>query len=143
MKINLHGASDEYTVMLRFVAGDSTMKTIVRVLAVAAAAAAASTALAGDRLSEAAYLKAAHCQGLAHAASLGAVDTTGIDALMREQGEGRDVRVRNQAKAIRAETTAAAESAKNKARLVNERDTRCSAWVQSTAMAASGSSAAR
>ena len=143
MKINLHGTPDEYTVMLRFVAGDSTMKTTIRVLAIAAAAAAASTALAGDRLSDAAYLKAARCQGLAHAASLGAVDTTGIDALMREQGADRHVSLRNEAKTIRADTTARAQKSGDKARLINERDTRCSAWVQSTAMAASGSAAAR
>ena len=119
------------------------MKSIVRVLAVVAAASAAGTALAADRLSEAAYLKAARCQGLAHAASLGAVDTSGIDVFMREQGEGRDARVRNQAKTIRAETKESAEAANNKTRFKQERDTRCAAWVQTTAMASSGSAAAR
>ena len=120
------------------------MKSIVRVLATVAVASSAGVALAADRLSEAAYLKAARCQGLAHAASLGAVDTTAIDSLMAAQGEGRDARVRNQARTIRTETQEGAEAARNKQRLVQERDTRCAAWVKSnTAVAASGGVAAR
>ena len=119
------------------------MKTVARLSAVVVSAAAVTSALAGDRLSEAAYLKAARCQGLAHAASLGAVDTTGIDALVREQGEGRDVRVRNQARALRADATKTAESAVNKQRLIQERDTRCAAWVKTQTVAASGATAAR
>ncbi len=120
------------------------MKSIARLLAVTVAAAAATTAVASDRLSEAAYLKAARCQGLAHAASLGPVDTTGIDALMLEQGEGRDARLRNQAKTIRAETQADVEGARNKSRFAQERETRCAAWVKpATAVAASGAAAAR
>ena len=119
------------------------MKTIARTLAVLVSAAAATTALAGDRLSEAAYLKAARCHGLAHAASLGAVDTTAIDALMREQGEERDPRVRNQARALRTDAQETAERAVNKGRLIQERNTRCAAWVTSQEMAASGGAAAR
>lgn len=119
------------------------MKTVVRVLAVALSAAAATSALAGDRLSEAAYLKAARCQGLAHSAALGPVDTTAIDALMRSQGEGRDVRVRNQAKMARLDAQQSAERPASRSRLVQERDTRCTAWVQSQTVAKSSGAAAQ
>ena len=111
------------------------MKTIVRVLAIAASAAVATTAIAGDRLSDSAYLKAARCQGLAHAAALGPVDTSGIDALMAANAENRDVRLRNEAKVVRADAKAAAERPGARARLTKERDTRCTAWVSSTALA--------
>ena len=131
-------------VMLRSVAGESDMKSTVRVLAALAGAAVATTALAEPRVSEAAYLKAARCQGLAHAGSLGAVDTSGIDSFMKVQGEGRDPRVRNQARTIRSDATEGAEAANNKARLIQERDARCSAWLKSnTAVANSGAAAAR
>ena len=119
------------------------MKTIARVLAVVVSAAAATTAVAGDRLSEAAYLKAARCQGLAHATALGAVDTAGIDAFMKAQGEGRDARVRNQAKTIVADTRDAAQRAVNKTRFTEERDSRCAAWLGPKIVANSGAVAAR
>ena len=119
------------------------MKTIVRVLAALMSAAVAATAVAGERLSESAYLKAARCQGLAHAASLGAVDTAGIDAFMKAQGEGRDPRVRNQARTIRADARDTAERAVNKARLTQERDARCVAWLGPKIVANPGAVAAR
>ena len=120
------------------------MKTIVPGLAVAAAVlAAATTVAASDRLSEAAYLKAARCQGLAHAAALGPVDTTGIDAVMKVQAQGRDVRLRNQARVARAEAQESAANPANRSRLVQERDTRCAAWVSSQALANSSGPAAR
>ena len=119
------------------------MKTSIRLLAVLVSVAAAGSAVAGDRLSEAAYLKAARCQGLAHAASLGPVDTSAIDAVMREQAKGRDPRVRNQATELRNEARRGAENATSKAKLMNERDTRCAAWVTSRTIADSGAAAAR
>ena len=119
------------------------MKTIARVLAVVVSAAAATTAVAGDRLSEAAYLKAARCQGLAHATTLGPVDTAGIDAFMKSQGEGRDARVRNQAKMIVADVRDTAQRAGNKARYAQERDSRCAAWLGPKTVANSGAVAAR
>jgi hypothetical protein len=119
------------------------MNTSYRLVAMLVSLAAAGSAVASDRLSEAAYLKAARCQGLAHAASLGAVDTSGIDAMMREQGKGRDPRVRNQATELRNEARRGAESATNKARLLNERDTRCAAWLAPRTVADAGVAAAR
>ena len=128
---------------MSFLVGNNLMNTSFRVLAVLVSMAAAGSAVAGDRMSEAAYLKAARCHGLAHAASLGSVDTTAIDAVMREQGKGRDPRVRNQAVELRNEARRGAESATNKAKLMSERDTRCAAWLTSRTVADSGASAAR
>jgi hypothetical protein len=119
------------------------MKTSSKLLALLVSAAAAGTALASDRLSEAGYLKAARCQGLAHAQALGPVDTTTIDTLMRVQGEGRDASVRNRARALRAEAAEDASRPANGARLLKERNARCAAWVQSQEIAASGGTAAR
>ena len=117
------------------------MKTIARVLAVVVSVAAATTAVAGDRLSEASYLKAARCQGLAH--GLGPVDTTAIDTVVRTQGEGRDVRLRNEARTARLEAQEAAAKSANKSRLTNELNTKCVAWVNTQSLANSGAVSAR
>jgi hypothetical protein len=119
------------------------MKTSILAFLLLVSAAAAGAAVAGDRLSEAAYLKAARCQGLAHAASLGPVDATAIDALMLAQGEGRDVRVRNQAKLLSADARRTADRALNKASLTRELGTRCAAWVSTQTVARSDRTTAR
>jgi hypothetical protein len=92
-------------------------------------------AAAGDRVSDANYLKAARCQGLAHAT--GGTDTSGIDAFVQAQGEKRDPRLRNQARAARADAEREAQSEAKRARLTAELNGRCAAWTGTTQVAAS------
>ena len=112
------------------------MRLITAAFFAASLVAAAMPAAAKERVSDAAYLKAARCQGLAHAAVLGASDTTGIDAFVSAQGEGRDARLRNQARTIRADAQAEAKSEAKRARLSAELSNRCAAYTGTTQVAA-------
>jgi hypothetical protein len=101
----------------------------------------AAPATAGDRASDAGYLRAARCQGLAHAAELGSVDTSSIDAYVKTQSVSRSETLRRQAKAAGLEARADAMSAGKRARLTAERDRLCKAWIQPTQVASSGAAA--
>ena len=112
------------------------MRLITAAFFAASLAAAAMPAAAKDRLSDANYLKAARCQGLAHAAVLGASDTSGIDAFVNAQSEGRDARLRNQARTIRADAQNEAKAEAKRARLSAELSGRCAAYTGTTQVAA-------
>ena len=99
---------------------------------------AAAPATAGDRASDAGYLRAARCQGLAHATELGSVDTAAIDAYVKAQSTARSETLRRQAKAVGLEARADAMSNTKRARLTAERDRLCKAWIQPTQVAAGG-----
>jgi hypothetical protein len=101
---------------------------------------AAAPATASDRASDNGYLRAARCQGLAHAAELGSVDTTAIDAYVKAQATGRNNTLLRQAKAANQEARAEAAAAGKRARLTAERDRMCKAWIQTTQVASSGAS---
>ncbi len=103
---------------------------------------AAAPATAGDRASDAGYLRAARCQGLAHATELGSVDTTAIDAYVKAQSTARSDTLRRQAKAVGLEARADAMSVGKRARLTAERDRLCKSWISSTQVASSGATAA-
>jgi hypothetical protein len=103
---------------------------------------AAAPATAGDRASDAGYLRAVRCQGLAHATELGSVDTSTIDAYVKAQGAARSDSLRRQAKAIGLEARADAMSNSKRARLTAERDRLCKAWIQPTQVAATGGTGA-
>ena len=64
------------------------MKKII-LTAIIAASAIASAAQAGTS-TDAAYLQAARCRGLASSQGLGAVDTANVDAFLKQEGTSRD-----------------------------------------------------
>ena len=76
------------------------MKTTICALAMLATASTAGIALAADRVSDAQYLTAARCQGVARAA---ASDTGAIDSFLAAQKTGRDPYVLDQADNARRE----------------------------------------
>ena len=110
------------------------MRLVTTALFIASLAAVSAPASAGDRLSDADYLRAARCQGIA--AKLGGPDTGGIDALVRTQGERRDARLRNQARAARADAEREAAADARRARLTAELNGRCATFMSTTQVAA-------
>lgn len=64
----------------------------MRIAAIALAAAglfAAGSAIAAERVSDSAFIKANRCRGLAAAEGMGQVDTQSLDAFIKEQGHSR------------------------------------------------------
>jgi hypothetical protein len=110
------------------------MRLVTTALFIASLAAVSAPAMAGDRVSDSDYLKAARCQGIA--AKLGGPDTSGIDAFVRTQGERRDVRLRNQARTARADAEREAGAEAKRARLTAELNGRCAAFMSTTQVAA-------
>ena len=100
------------------------MKTLAQVLAALAALSGASVAVAGDRATDARYLAAARCQGLAQAVS---ADTTQIDAYVKAQGRHRAQHVVDKADAARREARRELSRADGYTlqRLTAERGARC------------------
>jgi hypothetical protein len=110
------------------------MRLITAAFLAASLTSLALPAAAGERVSDATYLKAARCQGLAH--SIGA-DTSGIDSFVQAQGEKRDARLRNQARSVRADAQREAQSEAKRVRLSAELNGRCAAWTGATQVASS------
>ena len=115
---------------------------LIASLVTVAAIVAAVPASAHDRLSEASYLRAARCQGLAHAVQLGATNTASIDAFMKAQGERRSPELRNRARAERQSAQREAASASALTRLQAELQGRCSSLVGAGQVAAVQTTAA-
>ncbi|UAL12460.1 hypothetical protein [Caulobacter segnis] len=107
------------------------------VLSAAAAPAFAQSA----RWTDAEYLKAGRCLGLAQSAELGAVDVTGLSARIKDQAKGREPYVRDRGETLRDEARRAGNTRNDavKARLLAERDGSCKAFL-GTSVAASGAS---
>ena len=119
------------------------MRLVTAALVVSSLAALAAPAHAGDRLSDAAYLRAARCQGLVRAPALAVSDTSAMDELFAAQSKGRSPRLRNEARAVRAEATRDAENQNKRTRLANELNSRCAEFLRPTQVAASEAAAAR
>jgi hypothetical protein len=118
------------------------MRLIAAAIATAVLAVASAPAVASERVSDATYLTAAKCQGLAHASQLGAMDTGAIDAFMKTQGRMRDSIVRDRGEAVRKSALRSARSDDARQRLVAQRDSLCAAFKSPTQIAAgSGGSA--
>lgn len=121
------------------------MRLIAAAFATAVLAVGSAPAVASERASDAAYLSAAKCQGLAHASQLGAMDTGAIDAFMKAQGRMRDTIVRDRGEAVRKAALRSARSQDGRQRLIAQRDSLCATFKSSTQVAggagASGSSA--
>lgn len=117
-------------------------KLIVIALTGAALASAAAPALAqSTRWTDAEYLKAGRCLGLAQSTELGAVDSTGLAARIKDQTKGREPYVRDRGETLRDEARRAGNTRNDalKGRLMAERDGSCKAFL-GTSVAASGAS---
>ena len=104
------------------------MKKII-VAAVALFAAGAAQAATG--VSNLQFLEAARCRGLAASETLGKVDTSAIDAFLRQEGSSRELPVRASAskKIVGAQKEADKAEGDKKAKLLAERDGVCAVWI--------------
>jgi hypothetical protein len=117
-------------------------KLIAVALAGAALSAAAAPAFAqSGRWTDAEYLKAGRCLGLAQSADLGAVDASGLAARVKDQAKGREPYVRDRGETLRDEARRSGSTRNDalKARLLAERDGSCRTFL-GTSVATSGAS---
>lgn len=113
-------------------------KFIALALAGAALTAAAAPAFAeAARWTDAEYLRASRCLGLAEAKALGPVDASALTARVKDQGPGREPYLRDRAGALREEARRAGRTGGEdaKAKLMAEREGACQAYL-STEVAA-------
>ena len=118
------------------------MRLITAVLFAAGLTAAAMPAAASDRerVSNAKYIEATRCQGLAQAGVLGAVDTSSLDAFVREQAGARDARTERTARAARRQ----AQRIDGDMALTASRGAQtCAAWLNPAQVARGSGAAAR
>jgi len=117
-------------------------KFITIALAGAALSAAAAPAFAAERWSDAEYLKASRCLGLAESANLGAVDATALAAEVKDQGRGRDPLLRDRSDVQRDDARRAGKTRSDvlRAKLLAERDGVCKAYLQVTVASGGASS---
>ena len=103
-----------------------TSKSILIAIACSSVAI-AGAASAHPRLSDAQYLAGARCQALMSSASLGKVDTTAIDAVLKVQAASRMPAINDKAAEVREDTSRSAAHAGPTARgaLIAERDGSC------------------
>ena len=91
----------------------------------------AGAAQAATNVSNFQFLQAARCRGLAASESLGKVDTTAIDAFLKQEGESREGVVKTSASNKISGALREADTAKGdkKAKLLAERDGVCAVWI--------------
>ncbi|HEY1449106.1 MAG TPA: hypothetical protein VGF33_11280 [Caulobacteraceae bacterium] len=82
-------------------------------------------------LTDSQYIAAAHCQGLFDSRSLGAVDASGINAVMKSEGAYRGPEVADRADQARSDARRSADHAGSlmKSQLASERDGACQVWA--------------
>lgn len=117
-------------------------KLIAITLTTAALAATAAPAFArADRWSDAEYLKANRCLGLAQSAGLGPVNADALTARIKDEGRGRDSSIRDRGATTREDAQRAGKTRNEvvKAKLLAERDGSCRAFI-GTSVATSGAS---
>ncbi len=109
------------------------MRTTVILLAAASLAAVAAPALAAERLTDAQFVRANRCLGLAEAKALGDADAAGLQSLIKAQRQGRHSSTDDRAAAARmdAKREAARADGDAKSALVEERDVACKSLGQS------------
>jgi hypothetical protein len=108
------------------------MKTLIAAAALMiAATATAAAAQPTARLSDAQFVKAARCKGLAKSEALGAVDTSALDAVIKANKRARADFVVD--RAMNAQNDAQSEAARaddaRKAELIAERNGACAAFA--------------
>lgn len=103
------------------------------------AGAAAPAFAQSTRWTDAEYLKAGRCLGLAQSTELGAVDASGLAARIKDQAKGREPYVRDRGETLRDEARRAGNTRNEvlKGRLLAERDGSCKTFL-GTSVAASG-----
>jgi hypothetical protein len=108
------------------------MSGLGNLIAIAALASTGAAMAAPTQLSDSQYIAAAHCQGLFDSRSLGAVDASGINAVMKSQGATRLPDVLSRADEARAEARRSADHAGSlmKSQLASERDGACQVWAR-------------
>lgn len=112
----------------------TALSNFVAAATIAAGAAALATAAfaSGPKLSDSQYLAAAHCQGLFASKSLGSVDASAINAMMKSEGASRTPAVLDRADDARNQAMSQASHAGPAVRsqLVSERDGACQTWAK-------------
>jgi hypothetical protein len=107
------------------------MKTLLITGILLAGAASAAAAQPVARLSDAQFVKAARCKGLAKSEALGAADTAGIDAVLKVNKRGRADHIVE--RAMNAQNDAQSEAGRaddaRKAELIAERNGACAAFA--------------
>ncbi len=113
------------------------MKKII-VATVIAISTLAGAAQAAD-ISNFQFLQAARCRGLAASEGLGKLDTAGIDAFLKQEVGSRDLPVRQSAnsKISAAQKEGDKADGAKKEKLLAERSSACSAWLNGAATGAS------
>ena len=103
--------------------------TLVIMAAAVAAAAAAAAAAQPARLTDAAYVKAARCVGLASSPNLGAGDASAMKSWLDVQGRGREAFIQDMADKARVNAQSEARRANDgsKAKLAAELAGPCAA----------------
>lgn len=91
--------------------------------------AAATGAAASDRITDQQYLQANRCRALAVSETLGAIDPSAIDALLKAQGRHRSSAVMTMAAEAQSKATREARSADRRVRLIAERDASCATFL--------------
>jgi len=110
--------------------GAHTMKkTLIAAALIVAASATAAAAQPAARLTDAQFVKAARCKGLAKSEALGAIDTAALDAVIKSNKRARADFVVD--RAMNAQDDAQSEAARaddaRKAELIAERNGACAA----------------
>lgn len=107
------------------------MRKVIIVASALTAMLAAGSASAASKMSDLQYLQAARCRGLATSEALGKLDTTGLDAMLKQESASRAPAVRSSAqkKLISAREQGDAATAAEKGRLLAERASNCAIYL--------------
>ncbi|HYE45056.1 MAG TPA: hypothetical protein VEA44_04700 [Caulobacter sp.] len=108
------------------------MKTLAAAAALFVAVSATAAAAQSDaRLTDAQFVKAARCKGLAKSAALGAIDTSALDAVIKANKRARADFVIDRAMNAQDEAQSEANRADDarKAELIAERNGACAAFA--------------
>ena len=108
------------------------MSGLGNLIAIAALASTGAALAAPTHLSDSQYIAAAHCQGLFDSRSLGSVDASGINAVMKSEGATRLPDVLARADEARNDARKSADHAGSlmKSQLASERDGACQVWAR-------------
>jgi hypothetical protein len=121
------------------------MSGLGTLIAIAALASTGAALAAPTHLNDSQYIAAAHCQGLYESRSLGAVDASQINSVMKSEGASRTLDVADRADQARIEAKRSADHAGSlmKSQLSSERDGACQVWAHGGGAGASGDTASR
>jgi hypothetical protein len=121
------------------------MSGLGNLIAIAALASTSAAFAAPTHLNDSQYIAAAHCQGLFQSRSLGAVDGSQINSVMKSEGSTRSVDVADRADQARMDAKRSADHAGSlmKAQLASERDGACQVWAHGGGAGEAGATASR